>query len=372
MSERPRFIELNYYHHDEFSNPADVISKHRPSNLFAPMLAEKMEVVLVKHANYSGSHQQYGVQYEFFKGGNGFFHIPFSTHRFIKKQKPHIVLVQGLIFPLQVIALGIKLGMDCKIVLQHQGEVPYRKKKIFQKWADRYVDGYIFTSMGNAAEWIDAGIIKDTNKCFEIIPSSTHFTKQDKESSKQKLGMKAPVNFLWVGRLNANKDPFTVLNGFEKYFTDHPRSKLYMIYGQDDMLAEVKTILSKSPLLENRIELVGKVPHDQLQDWFSAADYFVSGSHREGGSYALTEAMACGCIPIVTSIPAAMKVTGDGKAGYSYRAGDSDDLYHVLSELKNDSLKETSAIVQTHFKENFSATAIAGKIWELYTDLQSE
>ncbi|HEV7780203.1 MAG TPA: glycosyltransferase family 4 protein [Chitinophagaceae bacterium] len=372
MNDRNLFIELNYYHHDEFSTPTQVISKHRPSNLFAPFLAEKMDVTLVKHANYSGSHQQEGVNYEFFKSRNSFFHIPFATHRFIKKQNPDMILVQGLIFPLQVIALGIKLGRKCKIVLQHQGEPPSRRKKVFQKMADRYTDGYIFTSMGNAKEWIDAGIIKDRNKCYEIIPSSTTFTRQDKTISKQRTGMKAPVNFLWVGRLNANKDPLTVLAGFEKYFIDHPTHKLYLIYGDDDMLEQVKEMTGKSSVLSSRVELVGKVAHPELEYWYSAADYFVSGSHREGGSYALTEAMACGCIPIVTSIPSAIKVTGDGKAGHYFRAGDSTDLLEVLAGLAHERREQMSGLVQTHFKQNFSPAAIAEKIRELYTDLKTK
>jgi glycosyltransferase involved in cell wall biosynthesis len=371
MTERFRFIELNYYHHEEFTSAVEVIKKHRPSNLFVPLLTDRAAITLVKHANYSGSHEENGVNYQFFKGKNNFFHIPFSTHRFIRSYRPDMVLVQGLIFPLQVIALGMQLK-NCKIVLQHQGEVPYRRKKIFQKMADRYVDGYIFTSMGNAAEWIESGVIKDAGRCFEIIPSSTSFTRQDKESSKQKVGMKAPINFLWVGRLNENKDPVTVLTAFEKYFIDHPTHKLYMIYGEDDMLELLKELIGKTPALSSRVELVGKIAHEELEHWYSAADYFVSGSHREGGSYALTEAMACGCIPIVTSIPSAMKVTGDGQAGHYFRPGDSGELYAVLSGLDHQKKEEVAVMVRQYFKQNFSPAAIADKMSELYTRLKAK
>jgi glycosyltransferase involved in cell wall biosynthesis len=367
-----RFIELNYYYHGEFTTPAEVILKHRPSNLFAAQMAEKADITLIKHLDYTGSHQESGVNYRFFKSKNSFIHIPFATHRFIKNEKPDMVLVQGFIFPLQVISLGIKLGKDSKIVLQHQGEVPFQKKRIFQKWADRYVDGYIFTSFGNATEWIEAGVIKDTTKCFEVIPSSTGFSRQDKELSKQKLGIEAPINFLWVGRLNANKDPLTILKAFERYFTEHPQAKLFMIYSEDDLLPEIKHMIATSHLLENRVDLIGKVPHDELQDWYSAADYFVSGSHREGGSFALTEAMACGCIPIVTDIPAAMKVTGDGKAGYYYSAGNNDELYHVLTALNHKSLQEMSTIVESHFQQYCSPRSIAEKMMAIYDRLKSK
>lgn len=369
MRERPRFIELNYYQHDEFSNAADVIKKHRPSNLFAPFLTDRMKTCLVKHANFSGTHRENGIDYRFFKSKNGFLHIPFTTHRFIKEQEPDLLLVQGLIFPLQVITLARQLK-NCKIVLQHQGETPFGKKKIFQQWADRFVDGYIFTSLGNASEWIDKKVIKDQKKCFEIIPSSTEFTRQEKDTSKQRTGMTGPVNFLWVGRLNENKDPITVLKGFEQYFIDHPSHKLYMIYGEEDLLPTIKKMMKESPILGDRVELIGKVVHPQLECWYSAADYFVSGSHREGGSYALTEAMACGCIPVVTAIPPAQRVIGS--TGYSYSVGDSKSLYEVLSGLDHERRNELSANVLHHFRQHHSARSIADKIYELYRSLIAE
>lgn len=367
-----RFIELNYYYHGEFSKPEDVIQKHLPSNLFATHLSNKTEVILVKHLNFTGELKQDNVQYRLFKSSNSFFDIPSATHRFIQSIQPDMILVQGLIFPLQVIALRRRVGKKTRIVLQHQGEVPFRRKRFLQKWMDRCVDGYIFTSAGNADEWFEAGIIKDRKKCFEIIPSSTLFTRKDKENSKERLGMKAPINFLWVGRLNANKDPLTIWRGFEKYFMDHPNHKLYFIYGEDDMLSDIKQILAESPLLTNRVELVGRIIHEELEYWFSAADYFVSGSHREGGSYALTEAMACGCIPVVTSIPSAVKVTGDGKAGYYFQVGDPDSLYKTLMGLDHHRLKEMSDIVMNHFRQNFSPAAIADKMIEVYEHLKSK
>lgn len=372
MNSTERFIELNYYYHDEFSTAAEVIQKHRPSNLFAPFLAKRMEVTLVKHCNFEGSHQADGVGYRFFPSKNKFFHIPSATHRFVKEQQPAMALVQGLIFPWQVMALKRKLGKDCKIVLQHQGEVPFRKKRVFQRRADRSIDGYIFTSLGNASEWLESGIIKDASKCYEIIPSSTTFSKLNKEASKLKTGMTSPINFLWVGRLNSNKDPLTVLHAFGKYFTSQPSHSLFMIYSEDDLLGVVKETINQHPLLINRVKLVGKIPHDDLEHWYSAADYFVSGSHREGGSYALTEAMACGCIPVVTAIPSALKAIGEGKAGFSYPAGNKNELSNLLLGLDHETKDIWSGVVTKHFTQHFSAPAIADKIWQLYLDLKSK
>ena len=54
-----------------------------------------------------------------------------------------------------------------------------------------------------------------------------------------------------------------------------------------------------------------------------AADLFVLGSHREGGSSALVEAMATGRTPVVTDIPSSRALTGNGAVGELWPCGDS-------------------------------------------------
>ncbi len=370
MSNKIKFIDLNYYYHSAFTAPGEAILKHEPSNLFATPLTRKASIVLVKHINYTGKQHAGGVSYQFFRSKNKFLHIPFATHRFIKKEKPDMVLVQGLIFPLKVIALRMKLGKHCKIVLQHQGERPFRRKIIFQKMADKFVDGYFFTARGNTNEWINAGVIRGKSKCYEIPDASTLFCRQEKAVCRQRTGMTGALNFLWVSRLNENKDPFTVLSGFEKYFAGHPTAKLYMIYSEEPLLEQVKERILKSPTLKDRVILVGRVRHDQLQDWYSAADYYVSGSRREGGGYALTEAMACGCIPVVSNIPPFMKSIDNGRAGYYYPAGDSDALFQVLAGLDPGRQQEMSLAAQTQFRNHLSPPAIADKIFAAFEDLK--
>jgi glycosyltransferase involved in cell wall biosynthesis len=371
MKKQLNFTEVNYYCHTEFDNPEQVIAKHLPTNLYLKELKQYANIILIKHINYTGVMESESIRYAFFKRKNSFWQLPFSSHRTIKKYDPDMVVVQGLIFPLQVISLRMKLGKKCTILLQHQGEVPYRRKRIFQKLADKCVNGYLFTSLANTNEWMEAGIIKDRNKCFEIPPATTLFCRQDKIKALLQTGMEGVVNFLWVGRLNANKDPFTVLSAFEMYFSENHLARLYMIYQEDDLLTEVQQMINQSNVLKERVKLVGKIQHDRLETWYSAADYIVSGSHREGGSYALMEAMACGCVPIVTTIPASMKMIDNGKAGFYFKTGDANSLYKLLLSLKQEEYEDWSQKAVTHFKEEMSAAAIAKKMLAVYEKLKT-
>jgi glycosyltransferase involved in cell wall biosynthesis len=361
-----KLIDLNYHSHSKISNPEEVLEIQKASIGFVQFIKERLSIHLIKHMNFEGERTINGVCYSFFKSKNKFWYIPFKTHQFIKKEEPDIVLIQGLVFPLQLIALKFQLGKRTKIIVQHHGEKPFAGiKKIFQKIADRYVCLYLFTSVENAEEFIKNKIISGKNKCIEILEASTFYTQRNKVQCKNELCLSKTPIFLWVGRLNLNKDPFTVLNGFEKYAYLYPEARLYMIYQTEDLLQEIRKRLEKSCLLKNSVILQGKVNHSELENWFNAADFYISASHKEGSGYALIEAMAYACVPIVTSIPSFKKITANGKFGFLFEPGNPESLLNVLMNLKNIDKEQFSISVKKHFKQSLSFRSIADDLFKI-------
>ena len=359
-----KLIDLNYHSHSNISDPEQVLTLQKASIGFVQFIKEKLSIQLIKHLNYEGEKCVDGVKYVFFKSKNRFWHIPFKTHLYIKKQDPDIVLIQGLIFPLQLIALKLKLGKKTKIIVQHHGEKPFRWiKKILQKIADRYVSFYLFTSIGNAEEFVKNKIISDEDKCTEILEASTCFKQTGKLQSRRELGLSGNPIFLWVGRLNLNKDPLTVLNAFEKYLSYYPEARLFMIYQTEELLPAMKLKLEGNRLLKNSIILRGRVDHSELEHWFNAADFYISASHKEGSGYALIEAMACGCIPIVTSIPSFSKITENGKFGFLFEPENPENLLKVLLNLENIDKEELSISIVDHFNQSLSFRSIADDLF---------
>ena len=368
-----KLVDLNYHSHSKISNPAEVLEIQKASIGFVEFIKERLSIHLIKHMDFEGERNINGVCYSFFKSKNKFWHIPFKTHRFIKKQKPDIVLIQGLVFPLQLIALRFQLGKRTKIIVQHHGEKPFTGlKKKFQKIADHYVNFYLFTSIANADEFIRNKIISGKNKCLEILEASAFYMQSNKLECRQELCLINRPIFLWVGRLNLNKDPFTVLNAFEKYVYLYPEARLYMIYQTEDLLHEIRKRLEESCLLKNSVILNGKVDHSELENWFNAADFYISASHKEGSGYALIEAMACGSVPIVTSIPSFKKITANGKFGFLFEPGNPESLLKVLLNLKSIDKEQLSICVANHFNESLSFKSIADDLFEICEKLMTK
>lgn len=368
-----RYISLSYYTHDATTTLADAITRYSPAYGYVPYIANHYEVEIVMHFPKKEEITRNGVKYTGLAGKKGFWHIPLATLRYIKSRQPDVVVVEGFTFPLNIILLRYYLGPNCLIIIQHHGERPYTKwpKLQLQKIAGTYTNACFFTSASNAAEWSEAGIIKKHDPCYEIMEASATLAKHDKIECKERLGMHGNINFLWVGRLDKNKDPLTCLAAFEEFAYSNPHTRLYMIYQTEDLLSEVTNKIEQSEYLQPRVMLVGKIEHADLATWYSAADFYISCSHRESTGYALLEAMACGCIPIVTSIPSFKKITANGAFGLLYKRGNVNDLLQKLNEAIHIDQVAFSENLLTHYYTHLSAQSQAKQIYQACQTLLS-
>ena len=358
-----RIVSLTYVNSPDFNDPHAWIERLYAFTGVWEELSKDHEVFSIEQINYEGDLLHKGVQYYFRRYGEGVSRVPVKLHRLVKQLNPDIVLVRGLLFPLQVIQLRMKLGRRVRIIVEnHAGNPPKGIRKLFQHLAYNCIDAYHFISSGTAHQWVESGIIRNKQKCIEVPTGSARIIPMDKTESRQQVGMNGQFNFLWVGNLSRNKDPLTIIAGFEKYLLINPDAKLYMIFQTDELLPEIQKRLEKNDALQRSVVLKGLIPNHQISPWYSAADFYISGSHSEGGSIALLEAIACGCIPVVTAIPSSLAATDYGKYGFHFIPGNVDDLYEQLQRLNTVIVKEFSGSIRKYFRDELSFPAIAKKI----------
>ena len=326
-------------------------------------LAKQYEVESIEQINYNGNLKRNEVNYHFLNFKKKKLWFPLALHRYIKNLNPDVVFVNGFVFPIQIIQLRRTLGKAVKIIVLHRAEKPFTGiKRYFQKQADKAVNAYLFVSDEFGKEWIKKRIIKNAGKIHEVMQSSSSFYPQDRATAKKNLSINNGQVFLWVGRLTANKDPLTVVKAFINYLSFQPTARLYIIYQQDQLLAEVKKLIDSHNNAKDAIVLLGKIEHSHLQAWLNTADFFISGSHYEGSGIAVCEAMSCGCIPIITDIISFRKMTGPGKCGFLYEPGNTDQLLSALLKTKEMNMEIERQKTLTQFQDEFSFPAIAKKI----------
>ena len=364
-----RIVSTGYDKVKSYANPYAWLARISFYTGILEKLAQDHEVISIERINYKGWLQINAVLYYFLLLKNDKVFFPWRMHRFIKKQEPDIVLVHGFIFPLQVIQLRMALGKKVKIIVQNHAERPSGgRREIFQRLADRFIDAYFFTSADMGSEWIKKGIIRGEEKIIEIMEVSSIFRYNEKR--RKELTGPGPAVFLWVGRLNENKDPVTVVKAFISFLQFCPQATLKMIYQEDDLLAEIKRLITKD--MADSIHLVGSVPNRQLQDWYNEADFFISGSQYESGGVAVCEAMSCGCIPLLTKIDSFKKMTANGACGLLYETGNEKDLLNCFLQAQQMDIALERKKVLAQFAKELSFEAIAQKMEQAFADIQAK
>ena len=358
-----KIVSTSYINTPEYDDPGKWLDRISFHTIVLEQLAKCHEIVSIEQINYEGYLHRNRVHYHFYNSKKKRLLLPFKLHRYIKKMKPDIVIVNGLIFPLQLIQLKWRIGNKIKIIGLHHAEKPFKGIKTYlQKLADRYINTYFFSSIETGMEWVNKGIIKNSNKIVEVMEASSSFQPMNRNEAISITKIKGRPVYLWVGRLNANKDPLTVIKAFKRFVKTCPEARLCMIYQTEDLLNEVKDLISSGDLNNEAVVLIGKIPHNNLQAWYNSADFIISGSHYEGSGVAICEAMSCGCIPVLTNINSFRTMTGDGRCGWLYEKGNIDDLLAALSKTITSDLPSEREKVFQQYKNVLSPQAIAEKI----------
>jgi len=141
-----------------------------------------------------------------------------------------------------------------------------------------------------------------------------------------------------------------------------------MVFGDDTLIESIDERVRQSPLLADKVTLVGSVHRDEIANYYGAADVFVSGSHSEGSGYALIEAMSAGVVPIVTNIPSFRAIAGD--TGARWTPGDAEHFAHVLVETCARDLDAQKAAAKARFDRVLSWKSIGARTVAEYRTLE--
>jgi glycosyltransferase involved in cell wall biosynthesis len=283
--------------------------------------------------------------------------------RRVRALHPRVIHFQGLGFP-QARAL---CGNGAAVLVQdHADRVRPGWRGALQRWGLAKVDGALFTTREMAEPFFAAGRLRPGLPVWEAMENSTAFAPGDRAQARALTGLDGEPCLLWLGHLDANKDPLTILEAVSRAARTLPGIRLWMCYGAAPLEAEVRARLAAEPALAERVTLLGRVPHARVEQLCRAADFLVQGSRREASSYALMEALACGVTPRVTDIPALRRMTGGGAVGALFPPGDVEALTMRLLELAARPAAELRAAARGHFERHLSPEALARDLAAAY------
>lgn len=312
------------------------------------------KVTVLQLSRTAHEHCEAGVTYRF---------VP-RLREALRRERPDVVHFNGLDFPFRTRAV---CGVGVPVMVQDHASRAEARFPPLRRWGLRKVAAAAFTSRYQAEPFLRTGQLPSSTRIFAIPESSSHFTPGNREQARQETGVHGDPALLWVGRLNSNKDPLTVLRAVRTTLTTLPGLQLWCAFAEGDLLPDIAHVLRQDEALAARVHLLGKVSHDKIEQLCRACDLFVSASRREGSGYALIETLACGLPPVVSDIPA-FRALADG-TGSLVPVGDSDAFAAAIVEQARRPKAELRAAVSAHFREHLSFDVVGRRLVDAYSQL---
>jgi glycosyltransferase involved in cell wall biosynthesis len=228
-------------------------------------------------------------------------------------------------------AIAVALGTDVNDLVNRASQRAQVQRFLSQGAAT------ITVSQDLANKLAAHGIAKDKLHVILNGVDSDSFKPQSKTDAKMALGFNPSEKLLlFVGSHITEKGCFELINAFNEIAQQNPDCKLAMIGGGAAAVA-LQDLVSKLEL-GSKVIFVGKLSHDFLPRWFSAADALCLPSYREGIPNVIMEAMASGLPVVATSVGGIPEVVTN-ESGILIMPRDVESLVkglaHVLSNQWN-------------------------------------
>ena len=282
---------------------------------------------------------------------------------------PDVLHIHGLGFGHEVRELHDLLPTTPILLQDHADRVPRFWRRNAWRSGAAAAAGISFCARAQAEPFRRARLLPPAVEIFEIPELTSSFVPGDAAAARATTGLHGAPAVLWVGHLDANKDPLTVLEGVGAALRSLPDLHLWCCYGASPLLSAVETRIARDRTLRDRVHLLGRVSHERVEQLMRAADIFVLGSHREGGSSALVEAMATGLTPVVTDIPSSRALTGNGAIGTLWPCGDAVALAGALHATAPTLGPAARARVRAYFDGHLAGPALGRRLAAAYARL---
>lgn len=177
---------------------------------------------------------------------------------------------------------------------------------------------------------------------------------------------KLPTTFLlYVGSAYPHKGLVDLLVAWDKLARNYPDLHLIIAGEMDTFMKRMKSFATEKKLL--RINFLGSVNDDELDDMYARATALVYPTHFEGFGLPPLEALAAGCPVISSDAPALRETLGSDGATF-FHVGDVDGIIAAVEETLRDPTAARNArlAAMTRLAQQHSWKHAAQRTLEVY------
>ena len=275
MTSHLHVVQISFFRDAEERLPSQLLQAW-PSlvDIAEAACAGETRVTVVQASSHSARLERGGVRYHFLpfgeaeQGATG----NEGLGELLANLVPDALHVHGLGFARDVLSLS-SLAPGVPIILQDHADKPPRfwRRGLWRRELAAAA-GVAFCARTQARPFVDAGLLSMHTPLYEIPESTSRFTPADSREARRQTGLAGNPALLWVGHLNDNKDPLTVLDGVSAAAQELPELQLWCCFGTAPLLVDVQKRIAEDSRLRSRVRLIGQVPHEMIERLMRAAD----------------------------------------------------------------------------------------------------
>ena len=197
------------------------------------------------------------------------------------------------------------------------------------------------------------------------------FRPLDQNSVRARLGLNGEKILLYVGRIEPLKGLELLVETAAQMDSDE--SVRVVVVGADangDREMDRVKRLAKERDLEDQIDFVGQVDHNELPLYYNAADVCVVPSYYESFGLVALESMACGTPVVATRVGGLSTIIHHGRTGYlkSWRCPEA-FANSVEMIISSDGLQQSMGEAARKRAEGMGWDNVAAMMWDEYASL---
>lgn len=174
---------------------------------------------------------------------------------------------------------------------------------------------------------------------ISVVPcgvDSILFKPGDRSEARRRLGINESARLLlYVGRFAPLKGLDRLIKAVAELKPQYPDIEL-MIVGGDDSDADNTRVLQELIIrchMTKNIHLAGRIDHEALSRYYTAADVMVLPSQYESFGLVVLEALACGLPVAATPVGAARMIIRRGQNGILFNGPETGDITAGLDQI---------------------------------------
>ena len=260
----------------------------------------------------------------------------------VAEWKPDVVLGAWL-YPDACAVSRVCAGLKVPMIVVAQGADAFddmrnaRRRRLILDMVDNRAVAVIARNEGVAEQLVSAGA--GTRHIYTVCNGVDHTVfhpTRDRAALRKKLGLpvKSPV-VLYVGRFRAEKDPRTLIAGFEIVAHAFPAA-IAVFCGDGPLRRQTAKDLDHAELL-GHCRLEGTVKSEVVAQWMQAADLLVLTDRTGRGTpTVILEAFSCGTPVVATSVGGIPDVIIDPGLGRTVPVAAPDALATAIAAVLHD------------------------------------